>query len=258
VTSPSYYTPQSPSVLDIVGYTQRVVDAILRNNPLHNASVDSGLMRWLGNYTNTDGSRINHLWIGEFYPADPNLPGDPPQRGFSLVRDDSQGGQYAFALYDHNPSAGDGLRQTIHFRSGDGEQLAIESRQGGWYYPEENVWMGSRDSDLALWPGTDSASYSTIYEGRVNVIGTHLRYRVWNACTGGAAGNFRFRVQTEGGDLVSAVHSLPANANGVLDSELDIRSARGRVIPVYLEAQRTNGVGKVRSSVISVRCSSDP
>lgn len=257
MTSPSYYTPRTPSALDTVGYTQRVVDAILRNNPLHNAAVDSGLMKWFGNYQDEEGDTINYLWIGEFFPADSNLPGSPPQKGISMIRDDSRGGMAAFALYDHAPATGDGLRQTIHVGSGDSHRLYHEHRDGGVEWPRRNISMYARDSDLALWPGTDSASFSAIYEGQVSIIGHYIRFRMWDACTGGAVGRFRLRVQDHSGvnaDIVSAIHDLPANANGVFDSEVNVSVLRGGNATVFWEAARTNGVGKARAVPIAINC----
>lgn len=257
MTQPSYYTPRTPSALDTVGYTQRVVDAILRNNPLHNAAVDSGLMKWFGNYQNTNGDTINYLWIGEFFPADPNLPGSPPQKGISMVRDDSRGGQSAFALYDHAPNSGDGLRQTIHVGSGDGHQMFMEAREGGQEWPRNDISMYARDSDLALWPGTDAASFSAIYEGQVSIVGRFIRFRMWDACTGGAVGRFRLRVVDATGvnpDIISTIHDLPANANGVFDSEVNVAVLRGGNATVFWEAARTNGVGKARTVPISITC----
>lgn len=254
MTSPSYYTPSNPSALDTIGYTKRVVDQLLRNNPLHNAAVESGLMRWLGNYTSDGGGAINFLWIGEFFPQDTNLPGNPPQKGFSLVRDDSRGGRSAVAMFDPNPGVGDGLKQALYLGGGDGQSLAAESRQGGWQFPEEGVPVYARDSDLALWSGTDAGAYSAIYEGRVSVVGRHVAYRVWDACTGGATGQFRLKVEAGGTQVLGAVHTLPANANGVTDGTVDVSALRGQTASIYWEAQRTNGVGKARASIISLRC----
>lgn len=264
MTSPSYYTPKSPSVIDTVAYTQRVVDAMLRNNPLHNATIDEGLMKWIGNYASTTNQPstngvINYLWIGEFSPNDSNLPGNPPQKGFSLVRDDSRGGTAAIQLYDPNAQDGDGLKQQLLFGSGDGHHLMREAREGGVQWPQENVWMGSRDSDLALWPGNTGAGFSAIYEGRVNIIGRSIHYRVWDACTGGASGSFRLRVEGVGAggvDVTSPVHVLGVNGNGVWDGVVDVGSGdgRGRTVPIYWEAKVDNAVGKARASVISVRC----
>jgi hypothetical protein len=230
---------------------------MLRNNPLHNATVDQGLMRWVGNYLDDGGSNINFLWIGEFQPADANLPGSPPQRGFSLVRDDSRGGRSAISLYDPSAQSGDGLKQRLQISSGDGEQLFTESRDGGWSFPQEGIPMYGRDSDLSLWPGNTGAAFSSIHEGRVSIVGNKVAYRVWDATTGGATGSFRLRVEgagAGGADVTSPVHNLGVNANGVVDGEVDVSEARGLTVPIYWEAQVNNGVGKARSVIISLRC----
>ena len=249
------YAPRNPDFIDTIGYTQRVVDSILRNNPLTDAVVSEGLVRWLGNYTNSGNpDKINFLWIGEFLPADVNLPGSPPQRGFSLVRDDSRGGISAIALFDGNPGGGGGLRQTLTISSGDNRRLMSESRDGGWSWPQDNIWMGALDSDLSLWTGTDAAAFSTIHEGRVNVVGNRVFYRVFGATTGGATGDFRLRVEDGGAGIVGTTHTLGVNANSVFDDSVDVSALRGNTTTIRWEARRTNGVGKARSQVISMRC----
>lgn len=251
MTSPSYYTPHSPTVLDTIGYTQRVVDAILRNNPLHNAGIEFGLMRWFGNYVDEDGSKRNFLWIGEFLPADTNLPGDPPQRGISMVRDDSRG-TAAFNLYDPFPGTGDGLKQRLFFGGGDGHRLFDESRQGGWAFPHQNIPMGALDSDLSTWTSTDSATFDSIFEGRLSVTGRHIGYRVWNAGTAGAAGEFRLRVEGSV-TVLGPTHVIAAGANAVADEVVDVSALRGENVTIRWDARRTNAVGRARAAVIAMR-----
>jgi hypothetical protein len=118
--------------MDNILYAQGLADQIMRNNPLVNAVVSRGLMKWYGNYQNPDGSPVNFLWIGEFLPSDPNL-GNRPQKGFSLVRDDSTHSS-AINLYDKSP--GTPLKQTLTLGSADGQPMMDESRnQGGWSFP---------------------------------------------------------------------------------------------------------------------------
>ncbi len=254
MTSPQY-TPRDPDVLDSIGYTRRVVDAILRNNPLTNAVVSNGLMRWIGNYTDAlDPDKINFLWIGDFLPADVNISPTTPQRGFSLVRDDSRGGVSAIAMFDPSPAASPGLKQVLWFTSGDGKQLMTESRDGGQNWPQDNVWMGALGSDTTKWPGTTSGTFDTLFEGRVNVIGNRVSYRIFAATTNGATADFRLRVEGIGGDVIGSTHSLGVNASGVFDSFVDVSASRGTTVVIRWEAQRTNGVGEARSQVISVRC----
>lgn len=255
MTTPNRYTPRSPSILDNIGYTQRVVDAILRNNPLTDATVSEGLIRWLGNYTNSGNSDpINFLWIGEFFPADVNRPGNPPQRGISMVRDDSRGGVSAFAIFDDNPSGGGGLRQTIRMTSGDNKLLALEHRNGGWRWPEENVVMGPVGSNTLQWIGTNSGSFDTLYEGRASLVGNNLHFRLFGATTNGAAGEFRFRAQLSGGDVVSPTYTLGVNSASLFDSNINVAAGRGTTVAVRFEARVTNGVGEARGTPISVRC----
>jgi hypothetical protein len=240
--------------METLGYVQRVVDSILRNNPLTNAVTSHGLMKWLGNY-NTAGtsSKINFLWIGEFLPADPNLPGTPPQRGFSLVRDDSRGGISAISMYDPYTGIPGGLKQILQITSGDSIKLFEESRDGGWRWPEEEIPMGGRDSNLASWPGTDQGTFGTLYEGRANIRGNVLAYRFVIAGTNGGAGDFQFVVN--GGTVIGPTHSVGVNGFAVADSTVDVTQFRGKTVQVELQARRTTGTGtaKVNAVYVSVR-----
>lgn len=255
MTAPSdFYAPRDPDYVDNIRYTQRVVDQILRNNPLVDAVVSKGLIRWIGNYISGPGpDKINFLWIGEFFPADPNL-GGIPQRGFSLVRDDSRGGRSAIAMYDANPGGGGGLRQCLFIGSGDGKRLYDENRNGGWGWPESNVWMGALGSDTSKWPGTTSGTFDTLFEGRLNVVGNQVAYRFFAATTGGATANYRLRVEGTGGDVVGSTHSLGVNSSNVFDSTVDVSASRGNTVTIRWEAQRTNGVGIAASQCITTRC----
>lgn len=257
MTLPGFYIPQDADLVDIVRYIQGVVEKSLRNNPLTNAAITRGLMKWFGNYDNsTPGTgKINFLWIGEFNPADTNLPGNPPQRGFSLVRDDSRGGISAINLYDPTPAGPGGLRQRLAFTSGDNQRMFEESRDGGVRWPQENVWMGPWGSNTADWVMTDSASYDTLWEGRVNIIGNEIHYRFGCATTAGATANYRMRIEgTPVGDIIGTVHSLGATSSAVADSTINVAAARGGTYTIRWEAQRTNGVGQARATCVSVRC----
>jgi hypothetical protein len=245
-----------PTLVDTVSYTNRLVDQILRTNPLTNASVSTGLIRWLGNYFNGDGSNVNFLWIGEFLPADINLPGSPPQRGFSLVRDDSRGGVSAIALYDANPGASPGLKQTLFFTSGDGRRLMEESREGGQRWPEVSVPMGQVGSDAGAWAGTNTASpsYGTIWEGRFPVVGNRLHYRAFIGTDAATTGTFRMRVEMPGGDVFGPTHTQGTPGNAVVDDSVDVSAARGISVRMFWEGSRTSGAGLARSSMLAVRC----
>ncbi len=255
MTTPEIFAPHQPSAMDTVAYTKRVVDSIVRNNPLRDATVGGGLIKWLGNYANGGGTgpdKINFLWVGEFLPADVNLPGSPPQRGFSLVRDDSRGGVSAIALFDGNPGGGGGLKQALTITSGDTFRLLEESRDGGQKFPAYPVAVGYIGSDASRWYGTDQGTFSTIAEGRVYVVGTHLAYRVFDAVDAGATGGeFRLRVSSGGTDITSALHTLGAGAtSAVVDSSLDITAFRGQVVTARWEGRRVGGANSVRSSVL--------
>jgi len=256
VTTPVRYTPHSPDFIETLAYVQRVADSILRNNPLVNAVVSTGLMRWIGNHTDGSGNKINLLWIGSFLPADPSLPGSPAQRGFSLVRDDSTGGTSAIALYDDSPSGGV-LHQTLHIGGLDGRRLFQENRQGGRQWPEDLIPMGPVGSNLLDWIGVtdNSPAWGSIYFGVYNGVGNLITYMFGAACTNGCAANFRIRVSTQVGDVFSATHSLPVNGNNVFTGTITLPpDQRGFSNQINLEGQRTNGVGEARASPYSLRC----
>lgn len=255
--SPEQYAPRVPTLIDTTAYTNRLVDQILRTNPLTNASVSSGLIRWLGNYISGPGpDYINFLWIGEFLPADTNLAGSPPQRGFSLVRDDSRGGVSAIALYDANPAGSPGLKQTLFFTSGDGKRLMEESREGGQRWPEAPVAMGAIGSDAGAWPGVNTVSpaYGTIWEGRFSVIGNRLHYRFFVGTDAATSGTFRMRVEMPGGDVVGPTHTQGVFGTSVADDSIDVSAARGLTVRAYWEGARTAGAGFVRATPLAVRC----
>jgi hypothetical protein len=254
VSSPQSYAPRDPSLIDNIAYTQRVTESILRNNPLTDATVSSGLLRWIGNYVSGPGpDMINFLWIGEFFPADVNL-GGRAQRGFSLVRDDSRGGVSAIAMFDPNPSASPGLKQVLFITSGDGKRIFTESRDGGQQWPEYPAMVVPVDPIPANWPTTVSATFQTLAEGRVSILGNALHYRVWGATDTGATGEFRVRVVGPSGDISGTAHPLAANTNGVFDSSFDVSAIRGNTCQIIYEARRTNAVGNVRATPISVSC----
>lgn len=261
MTTPNYSTPRDPSAMDSVLYAKRVADAILRNNPLTDATVNRGLIKWLGNYANGGGTgpdKINFLWIGEFLPPDTNLPGSPGQRGFSLVRDDSRGGVSAIAMYDPSPSSGGALKQALFFTSGDGKRLAEESRDGGWKYPHQQVPMGYIGGNALDWIGTTSAAptFATIAEGRFSVLSNRLAYRVFCSVDSGATGgNYRIELESEAGTFhTGTVHSLGAGPTStVFDDFIDVTAFRGQSMIVRWQANRVGGANSVRSSVLTMR-----
>ncbi|HJW36864.1 MAG TPA: hypothetical protein VJ769_09515 [Actinomycetes bacterium] len=249
------YAPRDPDYVDNIRYTERVVDQILRNNPLVNAVVSRGLARWIGNYISGPGpDKINFLWIGEFFPADTNLGPAVAQRGFSLVRDDSRGGRSAIAMFDPTPAGGGGLKQCLFISSGDGRILFQESRDGGWNWPQDNVWMGALDASLLNWTQTPSGTFETIFEGRANIVGNRIFYRMFAATTNGATAEFRLRVEGFGGDVIGPTHSMGVNTSGVFDDSVDVSASRATTVTIRWEARRTNGVGEARTQCISVRC----
>lgn len=257
MTAPGFYIPLDPDYIDTIRYIQGVVEKIMRNSPLVGAAITRGLMKWYGNYDNAvpGTGKINFLWIGEFFPADTNLPGSPPQRGFSMVRDDSRGGVSALALFDPSPGAGGGLRQILTLRSGDNQRLLEESRDGGQRWPEENIAMGPWGAFTVDWTGTNSGTFDTLWEGRANIVGNRISYRFGCATTAGAAAEYRMRVEgTPGGDVIGTTHVLGVTTSAVFDDFVNVAAGRGGTYTVRWEGRRTNGVGEARATLVTARC----
>lgn len=249
------YAPRDQSVVDVIQYARRAVDEMARSNPLQNAVVSSGLIRWIGNYTNsTNPDKINFLWIGEFFPGDPGM-GGRPQRGFSLVRDDSRQGVSALAMWDPTPNAGgSGLRQVLIMTSGDGKRLFEESRDGGQRFPEETMWMGPIGDTSQLWPGTGSGTLAIIWEGRASLVGNKLHYRVFCVNDAGVSSEHRMRVSLDSGDVNGVTHTLGSGLQAVFEDEVTVTAGRGTTVAIRWESRVTAGAAKTRSSVISARC----
>src|ERR1700742_3783786 len=124
-------TPRPSNLVNAIDETRRALDASIRSNPLLNATVDSGLMIWRGNYAGLGGINDSFLWIGEVTPQDVFL--NKRQRGFFVTRDDPRHAP-AFWVYDPAPSPS-GLRQMVHISDSDGATILDEARGGGTRFP---------------------------------------------------------------------------------------------------------------------------
>lgn len=258
MTSFEQYTPRNISALDALAAAKRTADQILRSNPLTNAVISHGLMKWIGNHVDVNGDKINFLWIGDFFPADTTM-GGIPQKGIVMWRDDSTGsavndGRLAFALYDHDPGGGGlGLRQTIHMDSLDGKAILSESRLGGQQFPHLNIPMGFSGTDTGKWATADSASFFTLLEGFGHCVGTQLYARFWSQTQSTAAGEFRVTVTWSGGTITGTVFSQAVNTVTFREDTLDVSAARGEMLQVKVEGRRASGTGTVAAAPISFR-----
>lgn len=160
------YTPSPVDITATVNSLKQVVGGLLVSNPLQNAVTTSGLMQWIGNY----GQYF--LWIGEFFPGDPNFTqpnGSPkPQRGFVLRRDDQQQ-NFAIEMYDYDPYVGGPLRQKLQIKDADGRNMLIEGESGGIAWPRLPIPMG----DIGY---SNSTSDQVMASGRSQVVGRHIDY----------------------------------------------------------------------------------
>lgn len=260
MTSPEFYTPRSPSATDTIAYTRRVVEQILRNNPLTNATVSGGLMRWLGNYQYGDGSgQIRHLWIGDIGPNDPNL-GGIPQRAFIATRDDSRGGVDAIRLYDSNPSEPGGLKQRLMLISGDTQPLMYEERRrGGVEFPTVSVQLSLYGDDVTKWAAASSGTFAAMSLGGFSVVGHDLEYVFFtSSLSGGPAGEFRVRIDHDSGQLFGPVHVLPAGTESPFQGRIAVGGLRGQVVAVRIEGRVTSGTGKVYCTPSTMHCYTNP
>lgn len=137
-------TPRSPNLVDAILETQRVAEAQARANPLTNAIVDGGLIRWRGNYSAAAGQQGYYARIGELDDA----PDDPvtgkPQRGLSIRRDDPSG-SLAIRVYDHtaNLHPAGPLRQKVAIFDYLGNRIIQEGEKGGLVAPQMAVVLYS-------------------------------------------------------------------------------------------------------------------
>lgn len=249
------FTPYPPSMIDNIAYAQQLVDQIMRNNPLINAVVPSGLMKWYGNYQNPDSSPVNFLWIGEFLPTDPNM-GNKPQKGFSLVRDD---GSHSSAISMFDGSPGTPLRQTLTLSSWDGQSLLRESRaSGGTNFPRQQVPLGKTDGFTANYPKNNSTSSVAVCEGRLSGTGNTLHYRLWGLSDAGVTGQIRIRV-VDGSTVINGPwNAIPSSGNVIFDSTMDISGVRGHLdATIFVDAQVLSGSGFVYVTPIVVSVYSD-
>jgi hypothetical protein len=234
-------TPYPLSAMDNILYAQGLADQIMRNNPLVNAVVSRGLMKWYGNYQNPDGSPVNFLWIGEFLPSDPNL-GNRPQKGFSLVRDDSTHSS-AINLYDKSP--GTPLKQTLTLGSADGQPMMDESRnQGGWSFPRVFFPVNGASYNLPAWPQINSGSRDIAW-GQVSGTGHLIDVQAWAITDAGVSATYTLRADDGAGHVVSGPpHSFTGGVNNAWLDTLDISSMRGqKQITLYLNCNITAGGG---------------
>lgn len=257
MSSPEQYTPRTPTALDVVKDAKRTADAILRSNPLTNAVVSEGLLRFVGNHVDVNGDKINFLWIGEFTPPDTTL--GKPQRGIVMWRDDSAGaavndGVLAFALYDHDPGGDSlGLRQTMHFNSVDNKALMLEARHGGFSFPRTNITMyeGS-GTNRNRWPSITSTSFVTVFEGFVSCVGNNVYARYWVGTPAGTTAEFRVTASWGSGSATGATHSQGSATFGLEEYTLDVTGARGdAAMQVKVEGRVASGAGPVDFAPVS-------
>ncbi|MCG3756684.1 hypothetical protein [Amycolatopsis sp. Poz14] len=155
-------TPRGASIVDPIADAKRVIDAAVRTNPLRNAVVDEGVVRWRGAY-NSLGRDSYFVKIGEQDDAPRDPVRNAPQRGFSVRRDDPTGSE-AIRVYDHtaeqHPSGP--LRQKVAIFDYLGNRIVQEGELGGLTAPQMAV---------VLYSLTDNFTASATVSGWQTVAG---------------------------------------------------------------------------------------
>ncbi|ROP40708.1 hypothetical protein [Saccharothrix texasensis] len=213
-----------------------------------------------GNYPEpgTDQNK-SFAWIGRFLPSDTNLDGSPPQSGVVFLRDQAGPTSYAFALYDHAPDGGGGLRQTIHLNDGNDKPVMTESRvQGGLAFPSTATGWTARDA--RIWPRTDQATYEDLWETHLPVTGARLHGYLEGGSFSGATGELVLRVEAFylGGPatVASPALAIPAGARPLVAIELDVSAFVGTLAKVKVVGRRTSAAGEVGGIPLGVHCRS--
>ncbi|GAA3852086.1 MULTISPECIES: hypothetical protein [Amycolatopsis] len=142
---PQQNTPRPSTIVDVIAETKRIVDAAARSNPLRNAIIDDGVVRWRGNYTDaTTGDRSYYVRIGELDDVEQDPVLGKPQRGFSIRRDDPSGSiAFQVADWDANWRPGGPLRQRVRMYDRNGKPIFEEGLNGGLAWPWTSVCLYS-------------------------------------------------------------------------------------------------------------------
>lgn len=216
-------TPRRADLVDALSEVRRVSDATVKANPLRNAVVDDGLMRWRGNYGG------DFMWVGEFTPEDPVL--DKPQRGVILRRDDPSGTDILRA-YDPNPDPSGPLRQRLIMLDANGNTLLQEGDLGGLVFPQSAVPLNvGRAYEPAGAPKVNvlSLGAGTWYEVHTGwVPNTGHKWRHYTVIVAGGSPPIEYEMRLHLGGYVGGTWTVitsdayPASGAAELDMKLDI------------------------------------
>lgn len=248
------YTPRQTDIVDAVVETKRVMTASLRANPLRNAVVDDGLMKWRGNYGSAfslGDIRASYLWIGEVSPRDAVL--NKTQRGVFITRDDPS---HARVLWMYDPwaaSAGPDrpLRQLFTMNDADDRPVLHEHIDGGLAIPispiplMERGWTYVNGSAVPAWAGaTASATFQNLYEGTGPMTG--VRIRVIGIITSVAGTNLIARAHfsfNNGYERYSdeAIVTGAQSEFFVFEEDFKGLDLVGRIVQVSVQARISNG-----------------
>lgn len=262
------YTPRTPNLVDAVAEAKRVSDAILRANPLTDATIDDGRMTWRGNYAtglSAGDIRSSLLWIGEFSPNDAVL--NKPQRGFALTRDDPNH-QPAFWLYDpfadtRTPS--NPVKQVLRMNDNSGGTVMSEGQKGGLQFPYgviplygtafnyQNVRTDS-GTTLELLPILPPfvvmpSGPRTYWEGYGPMVGHKVRFYGFGQSTSGG-GSYQMHMEVDFSDgqapFVTPNLVMPANSSREFFIEADLAGQNkvGKEAHVRIIAEMLSGGNK--------------
>jgi hypothetical protein len=261
------YTPRQEDLVDAVAESRRIIDAQIRSNPLRNAVIDDGLMRWRGNYTvGTSGS---FLWIGEVTPRDNVL--NKNQRGFILSRDDPKGARVLY-MYDpfastSNPST-QPLRQLFSMNDADDNKMFHEALGGGALFPWSQIALypvRTKFTTIAGFTGpfleaqnqTTTGSVSLLHRGTGSMTGTRIHVHGLlatnvNTC---CIGVHMVCNWSNGATYTSARQDLCGNAAVSFEFDIDFKSLNvvGQKVEVLIYG---TGIGSTNeySWIVPERC----
>lgn len=229
------YTPRQSDLVDAVAESRRAIDAAIRSNPLRNAVIDDGLMRWRGNYTG--GINASYLWIGEIFPVDAVL--GKMQRAFVLSRDDNV---RARALWMYDPFAESAnpvsqpLRQLVSMHDADNYPMVVEGRYGGLrfphtqiaLYPVRNLFGGGPVPYLHAQNQTVVGQVNLLYRGMGSMSGSRIFARGYFATNNASAGVGVHMVcnWTNGATYTSARYDLYGNTASGWEFDIEFSSLK--------------------------------
>lgn len=220
---------------------QRQIDEVRRARSLENASISNGGLTVKGGggirLKAPDGTPI---FVMHSNPDNPR-PDGTPQPEVIIRRDD---GTAALAMHDPLPNQ-DGYNQALRWFDPTGNEIVADdmTSRTGLALP----WMPAPlyPARYTDWPGTDSGTFETLWQGFIPKINPKLRlYFTHTSDVAGTTGEVRVTVNGTQIGSTAAVGFVIASAQ--LDETTS--AAIHDVLDVQIQARRTAGTGLIRVS----------